>query len=169
MSRVTCFFRVTRAGPLRVRFGRSSDSDAAWALLYNAVQTGAASQYTQRERDAWAPSPTPPDTWQRTFLTGTCLVATNMVGRMQGFMTLGEDAYLDLAYVAPRQMGKGVAGFLYERIEIAARNQGFAQLSTEASHLAKPFFQRQGWQVTARQDVIRNGVALTNFRMSKTL
>lgn len=169
MTHVTCFFRWTKAGPVRVRRAHKGDGAPAWSLLYDAVHQNTSKHYTKRERDAWAPTRTPPERWETTLRNGTSLVAVGLRGRMLGFMTMGDDGYIDLAYVGPRQMGKGVADLLYRRIEKAARAKGIALLSTEASHLAKAFFFRRGWHLDARQDVIRDGVALTNFRMSKSL
>lgn len=162
-------YRWSKSGPLRLRTGQRRDAFAAWMLFYDAVHDGTARHYTARERTAWAPSRQAPDNWDKTFLRGTCIVAESLGGRLLGFMTLGEDGYLDLAYVAPKAMGRGVAGALYDRIEKQALSDGLAMLSTEASHLARSFFLRRGWHQDARQDVIRNGVALTNFRMSRAL
>lgn len=84
-------------------------------------------------------------------------------------MTLGDDGYLDFAYVSPPMMGSGLAGAIYDAIEAQARKAGMNVLSTEASHLARRFLTRRGWITDARQSVIRHGVAITNFRMSKAL
>ena len=76
-----------------------------------------------------------------------------------------DDGYLDFAYVAPDAMGQGVAKALYDAILAVAEKAGLARLTSEASHLARRFFERQGWRVVEEQSVARNGVTLTNFRM----
>ena len=88
---------------------------------------------------------------------------------MVGFMSLEPQGRIDLAYVAPRVVGSGVAWRLYQALEAEARRRGLMGLRTEASLSARPFFERQGWQVEAEQEVERDGISLRNFRMSKQL
>ncbi len=152
-----------------IRRGRPGDGPAARAVFHAAVHDGAAAHYSAAERAAWAPGPDMPADWETRLLAGTCLIAQDRLGRVTGFMTLADDGFLDYAYVLPRVMGKGVAGALYDALEQRARRAGIPTLSTEASHLAQRFLARRGWRVIARQSVIRNGVALTNFRMEKRL
>jgi putative acetyltransferase len=58
---------------------------------------------------------------------------------------------------------------LYDAAEAAARAQGIEQLFTEASELARRFFERKGFTVLERQDMILRGVPIHNYRMAKTL
>ncbi|MBK5933774.1 GNAT family acetyltransferase [Rhodovulum imhoffii] len=151
----------------RLRPARPGDGPAAYALFHAAVHEGVAHFYTVPERTAWAPAIPPPD-WETRLLEGHGLIASRM-GQMAGFMVMGADGFIDLAYVRPREMGRGVADILYAAQEAHARTLGLALLQTEASHLARRFFLRHGWRQVARQSVIRNGVTLTNFRMEKQL
>ena len=81
-------------------------------------------------------------------------------------MSLRDDGYLDLAYVLPEEMGQGTADALYDAVFKAAQTAKFSVLTTEASLLARPFFAKNGWRLDAEQEILRAGVALTNFRMS---
>jgi len=54
-------------------------------------------------------------------------------------------------------------------IWLAARAQGIQRLFTEASELARRFFERKGFTVLERQDKILRGVPIHNYRMAKTL
>jgi len=152
-----------------IRPGRPGDGPAAQAVFRAAVHRGAAGFYTLEERNAWAPPGPTPETWEARLLAGHCRVAEDAQGTLIGFMTLGNDGYLDFAYVAPEWMGKGISDALYDTIEAIARNHAMPLLSTEASHLAQRFFSRRAWHTTARQSVIRHSVAITNFRMQKPL
>lgn len=154
----------------RIRSGRKGDGPAAARLFYEAVHRGTGDRYSDRERHAWAPCPDRPEPeWEARLLSGLCLVADHGRGRLAGFMTLGHDGHLDFAYVAPDHAGTGLSDTLYTRLETEARQRGLNILTTEASHLARSFLHRHGWTTEARQSVIRNGVALTNFRMQKML
>ncbi|WP_212523630.1 GNAT family N-acetyltransferase [Actibacterium sp. MT2.3-13A] len=157
-----------RAPAVRLRPARPGDGPALAALLFEAVHAGAARHYSAEERRAWAPTPQPPAGWEPRLLEALTTVA--VIGRRPaGFTSLGEDGFLDLLYVAPRWMGRGVADRLHAALIETARRRAMPVLSTEASHLARSFLSRRGWRTTARQSVIRDGVALTNFRMERTL
>ena len=150
--------------PPHLRAAQPGDGAPAWAVVRRAVHEGAAGAYTPEQRRAWAPGPEAPPGWEAGLLAGHTVLAERR-RRMTGFMTLAGDGHLDYAYVLPEAMGTGLSDRLLDAIEAQAHALGLVVLTTEASHLARRFLVRRGWRVAARQDVIRNGVALTNFRM----
>ncbi len=142
-----------------------SDAPGCHRVFFNAVRIGAACHYDEAQRAAWAPFHTMPDTWPDKLGNHISYVAqdTDIIG----FMTLGHDGHLDLAYVAPGHMGRGVGAALYRAL-LADKQAPPGPLTTEASHLARPFFLALGWQLVAEQQIDRRGVRLTNFRMRLT-
>ncbi len=84
-------------------------------------------------------------------------------------MTLAGNGLLDLAFVSPSVQGTGVAYALYQAIEQAAGNLDLTEIHADASHLARPFFARQGWDMITEHQVKLRGEMLTNFQMSKSL
>lgn len=152
-----------------LRPARPGDGPALAAILYDAVHEGAAGHYSAEQRRAWAPArDNIAAEWEPRLLAACTTVA--MIGRRPvGFTSLGDDGFLDLLYVAPDWMGRGVADRLHAALLETAHARGMELLSTEASHLARSFLSRHGWRTTARQSVIRRGVALTNFRMELPL
>ena len=154
---------------LTVRSYAPGDAPALARIFHRAVHEGAAAHYSEAERAAW--SPRVPDTrsWELRLAEADTVVAETPGGPV-GFMSLlPARAYLDLAFVLPEVMGRGVAGALYSVLEGRARARGLTRLETEASLLAEPFFLRQGWQVLKRQQVERLGVLLSNAVMEKSL
>jgi len=137
-------------------------------IFYRSVHEGAAAAYTPAERRAWAPEQPSPAAWAAR-LQGLQVWVAARAGRPVGFMALTEAGYLDLAFVLPDERGQGTAALLYQALETAARRQGLVRLTSEASHLARPFLTRRGWHEIRRQTVRRNGVDLTNFQMEKRL
>lgn len=156
-----------RKGHVTLRPARTGDGPALAAVFHDAVQRGAACHYSDTERAAWA-SGAPSDRWEPRLLAGHTTVACHRRSPI-GFATLGPDGHLDLFYVSPDWMGKGVAQLLHADVLATARAAGMPLLTTEASHLARSFLTRQGWTTCARQSVIRHGIALTNFRMELPL
>lgn len=153
-------------GRPKLRGYGADDAAGCWNVLYHAVHEGTHGAYDARERAAWAPSATAPADWGTQLSRQYTLVAV-WRGRIVGFMAMQSDGYLDYAYVAPRFIGRGLAGRLYDAVLSQADLKDADRLSSEASHLARPFLEKRGWHVVARQSVIRRGVALTNFRMER--
>ena len=144
------------------------DADACYALFHRTVHGGTGAFYGPEQRAAWAPAMDhAPESWPERLTSGFAICATRW-GKVRGFFTMGHDGHIDFAYVALEEMGKGTAARLYEACEAEARRLGLSHMDTEASHLARRFFEKRGWQVVARQSVIREGVAIENFRMQKS-
>jgi putative acetyltransferase len=145
-----------------------NDAAAAAELYFASVRQGTDRHYDRAQRQAWAPEVPNTAVWGERLAKNITLMADDAQG-LAGFISLRHDGYLDLAFVRPDLMGKGVAKRLYLRIEQDALARGLSVLSTDASELARSFFEGQNWQVVAKQHPVRSGIRLTNYRMIKTL
>ena len=148
---------------------RAGEGDLLGQLFHRAVHEGAAPAYDAAQRAAWSPVPPQGPEWEARLTGAVTLVA--WAGKAPvGFVTLDpETGHLDLAYVAPEWKGQGVAAMLYGLLERCACKRGLAEITTDASALARRFFLKQGWQDGPRQEVTRHGVSLHNYRMAKRL
>jgi len=153
---------------VQIRPFHSRDATALYAVYVEAVHIGAADHYTHAQRLAWAPGQPMPDSWPDKLAALDTWVA-EVDGNIAGFMAVTKGGYIDLAFVRPRWMGRAVAQAVYERILERARRTGLPRLTAHASHLARRFFARNGWQVDATEIIDRNGESLTRFAMSLTL
>jgi len=139
------------------------DIPATAKVFYDAVQVGAANHYDVTQRNAWAPGIPDLKEW-RYRLDGQTVFVAERDGVVIGFMSLRSNddttGIIDLAFVAPPVMGSGVGRRLHEAIVQAARDQGLTHLTTEASLVARPFFERQGWRFVGKKPVMRGGVPL---------
>lgn len=153
---------------VRLRPYEAADAKPLADLFFAAVRDGTVGYYSEEERRAWAPSPPDTDAWHARLDGQVSWVAEDASGLL-GFMTLRDDGYIDLAYVRPDQRGQGIADLLYQRLEALARQRGLERLTSDASHLARRFFERRGWQVIATREQERKGVILVNHQMAKTL
>lgn len=77
---------------------------------------------------------------------------------------MDESGYLDRLYVRKDYQRQGIASAICVELERFAAGK---TITTHASITAKPFFQHRGYRVVRKQEVIRRGVALTNFVMKK--
>lgn len=160
--------REAVSAPVTVRPYRTSDAACLAQVFDRAVREGAASAYDDAQRAAWASAmDTPPD-WSRRLSEEITLVAERD-GQIIGFMTLGRDGFLDLAFVLPEAMGTGVAAALHDRMLAEAEGRNLTRLTTEASLIARRFFIKQGWRDLGQIDVALGGTTLTSFSMEKRL
>ena len=149
----------------QIRAFRPEDSATLSTVYFKAVRDGAKAHYTARQRRAWAPDAKAPPDWAGKLAVLDTLVA-EVDGEIAGFMACTYDGYIDLAFVHPQWMRRGVAQALYEETHFRARTRALPRLTAHASHLARAFFARNGWQIDGTERVERNGERLQRFTMS---
>jgi len=153
-----------------IRTYQRDDAAGVADVFYRSVHGVATSDYTEEQVRAWVPG-----RWdaerehQRSGDGRLVLVAAGGRGQVIAFIDLESDGHIDRLFCAPEAAGRGIASRLYEGVEAAAREQGLGRLYTEASELARRFFERKGFVVLERQDKILRGVPIHNYRMAKTL
>lgn len=161
-------YHAGAANFLRVRRFRTEDAASLAEVFDRAVREGTVGAYDADQRAAWASALDAPPDWCRRLSEEITLVAERD-GQLVGFMTLGRDGFLDLAFVLPEAMGTGVAAAVHDRMLAEAEARNLSRLTTEASHLARRFFIKQGWQELGEVKVSLGGINLTSFSMEKRL
>ncbi|MCV2869748.1 GNAT family N-acetyltransferase [Defluviimonas sp. WL0002] len=151
-----------------VRAYRPEDRAAKARVFFRAVHEGAAQFYDPAQRAAWAPSPEPDWNEPDRQMDQWCWVAETD-GALTGFMSLERDGYLDMAFVVPEAMGTGVAQALYRTLEDHARQNGLRRLTVRASHLARHFFEKQGWTIDRFEAFPLADQVFDTFQMSLDL
>lgn len=136
-------------------------------IFFCAVYDGTRAHYTFNQRRAWAGDAIEAARWQEAAeMTG---FVAQIDDEPVGFMTIDDAGHIEFAFVLPSVAGTGIGRKLYEAVEAKARAAGATTLTVEASEVAKPFFERQGWTALFRQSVVRRNVTLTNHKMEKAL
>lgn len=139
-------------------------------VFFRSVRQVALSDYTAAQVGAWAPEcPTGEQMNEAASDGRLTLVAASEHDRVVAYIDLERDGHIDHLFCAPEAAGHGIASRLYEAVETAARKQGIRRLFTEASELARRVFERKGFVVLERQDMVLHGVPIHNYRMAKDL
>lgn len=149
------------ASGVQLRPYRSGDLGQMAELFYETVHTVNAKDYTRGQLDAWATGEIDRAAWDRSFLTHRTLVAV-MGEKIVGFGDMDASGYLDRIYVHKDFQGQGIGTALCDALETDGRH-----FTTHASITARLFFERRGYRVLRAQQVVRRGVALTNYVMEK--
>ena len=144
-----------------VRVYQAADAQALARLFYETVHS--VTDYTEAQKNAWAPQIPDDDSWNNMFQTSCTLVAEEK-GQILGFGNMDKSGYLDLLYVHPACQRRGIATAICDGLEKASKAPVF---TTHASITARPFFENRGYRVIKEQQVERKGIWLTNFIMKK--
>ncbi|MDF1727425.1 MAG: GNAT family N-acetyltransferase [Sulfitobacter sp.] len=149
-----------------MRAADGSEDAALAALMFAAIHEGP-SLYDAAQRRAWLPQPHGGPGWQDRLAAQDVWVA-RAGESLQGFVTLKGD-YIDLAFVAPQQQGRGLFAMIYPPLEKVARRRGLTRLTTHASRMAQPAFRGQGFSVIAHEEISQAGQTLPRAEMEKLL
>ncbi|WP_461163512.1 GNAT family N-acetyltransferase [Arthrobacter sp. R4-81] len=153
---------------ITLRRYESRDAAATQDIFYRAVHVTASSSYSPEQIAVWAPEDIDVESWGRKQTTRNGVVA-EVDGEVAGFSDVDAQGYIDMMFVAPEHGRTGVGTALMSSIFVEASRRGANSLSTNASEAAKKFFEKQGFTVGEHRRILRDGVILTNYAMSRQL
>ncbi|MGN0613013.1 MAG: GNAT family N-acetyltransferase [Porcipelethomonas sp.] len=146
-----------------IRKYEASDCEQLAELFYQTVHTVNADDYTSEQLDVWADGNVDLKEWNKSFLAHNTVVCI-MNGAIVGFGDIDNTGYLDRLFVHKDYQKQGVASAICDELEQAVTGH---KIITHASITAKPFFEQRGYKTLKKQQVIRNGISLTNYVMMK--
>lgn len=147
------------------RLAKPDDLSEVIQLFRESIETLTRDTYTSAQRNAWQSGSKDHDKWLKRIKHQHFLLA-KVQGMLAGFGSMEGD-YVDLLYVHPDFSGKGVAHHIYEKLEAVAKQNSYDLLKTDASKVARPFFERQGFRVQWENQIHLDGQILVNYRMVK--
>ena len=138
------------------------------ANVYRAAVNELASRdYDAAQRQAWQAQADDANFIER-LAEGVTIVADHH-GTPVAFAQLHPANHLRMMYVDPEWAGLGIATLLYQYLEDEARILGSSELTTDASHTAKRFFESVGFKTLEEEVVVLDGVSLARTKMEKKL
>ncbi|KPF52370.1 hypothetical protein IP65_16575 [Novosphingobium sp. AAP1] len=152
-----------------IRKFEPNDADALATLFHATVHQVGIRDYSSEQVAAWSPSKPAVDRYLRQAEGMTILVAVDDHGVIAGYGILEPSGHIDHLYCRPDVVGTGVGSAIFTAMEETARKAGISCLFTEASEAARRLFERRGFKLDARNDFTINGVAIHNYRMSKSI
>ncbi|MGU3493215.1 N-acetyltransferase family protein [Xanthobacteraceae bacterium A53D] len=123
--------------------------------------------YDDDQQEAWAEAADDEEEFATRLTEQLTLVATRE-GEPVGFVSVKDNASIDLLYVRPDVAGEGVATLLCDAAEKLAQARGAKSLKADASDTALGFFQKRGYVPMSRNTVPRGDVWLGNTSVEKT-
>lgn len=151
---------------MRIRKYQPSDAPELRRLFFDTVHQINIRDYSPEQVAAWAPENYDIAAWQNRLKANDPWVCESD-GIVVGFADLQSTGYIDQFYVHHLWQGRGVGRQLMTTLLAAAKQQQIAQLWSNVSITAKPFFTHFGFVIAAQQQVAISGISFTNFRMTK--
>lgn len=150
---------------MQLRKYKSTDCAQMAQLFYDTVHSVNAADYTGQQLHAWAPDIPNLTAWDSSFSSHYSIVAVDGE-TILGFGDIHPSGYLDRLFVHKNHQRQGIATAICDNLEQAV---SVFRITVAASITARPFFEKRGYQILLEQQVQRNGVVLTNYKMEKIL
>ena len=146
-----------------IRPATADDAAALAELFRRAVKHISNSHYSEQEKNAWLQGADDAEFWQQRIGGGNVRVATHN-GRVLGFIEYQpEQSHLNCLYTDPHHQRQGIATALLNAV-LPSTDSG-KTITVDASKAALAFFQKQGFVRQHENQIPRNGLVLTNYRM----
>jgi putative acetyltransferase len=152
-----------------LRACRPSDAERLAQLYRRSVSHYGPAAYSSAQVHAWAASISEEKIAARIGDGRHVLVAVDATDDILGWGDLEADGHIDFLYSAPEAQGRRVGTMLYDGLEKHAIAAAMPKLTVEASELARPLFERRGFALLRRNDLLVGGVPIHNFSMEKKL
>lgn len=138
------------------------------ALYRDSVHVLGPSAYDPAQVEAWARLPDNLEEFKIQLANGTTVVAEDD-GLICAFGQLYPGNHIALLYCGSQYARQGYGTAVYEHLERVASQSGSRILYTEASRVARRFFESKGFHVVDVEHVIRHEIELERFKMKKLL
>lgn len=160
--------KKTKQENITIRRGQSNDLPAIQNLFVETIKSVCIADYNEEQIKVWVSSVDNKPRWDDIMSNQVILIA-QIDNKIVGFSSLKNGKYIDLLYVHKDYQGQGIAFKLYLAIEEQAIQFNQKELISDVSKTAKPFFEKIGFVVVKEQNVLRQNIELTNFKMAKQL
>ena len=148
------------------RKGKLDDLTEMQNLFVNTITAICKADYDSNQIAVWASGIDNKQRWHD-ILTNQFVIVTQHADKIVGFATLDNGNYIDLFYVHKDHQRQGIAQRLLDDIEAEARRLKQTTLTSDVSKTARPFFEKNEFNVLREQNILLKNVSLTNYKMTK--
>lgn len=160
-----------------IRLFLPGDAPALTAITVSAIRRIGLRHYSREQVKAWAARHPSPERFVERAEAGAVILVATAAATPIAYALIDEDeagdAHLDMLYCHHHHTRQGITDELLALADEAAQAHGSRRIYTEASELARPAFERAGYQVRHRRDFEIDGedgpVPIHNFAMEKHL
>lgn len=152
---------------LRIRRYQRGEEPRLFAVHHSAIHRIACRDYSPEQLHAWAPAELDTGHWENRIRRINPFVA-ELHGEIVGYADLQAAGYIDHFFVSGNHPRVGIGSLLMNHLLAEARTLGLAEITSDVSRTAQPFFEKFGFSVVEyRQPEVR-GVVIPNALMRRT-
>ncbi len=153
---------------MQIREFRVGDESALHAVFHSSIHLLACADYTPEQIDAWAPEKMDQVMWAKRMREIKPFVL-ELQGQVVAYADVQANGYIDHFFVSGMHSRRGIGTLLMAHLHFVARNLGIAELTSDVSRTAQPFFERCGFEVVELKFPVRRGVLIPNALMRKVM
>jgi putative acetyltransferase len=137
-------------------------------LFVATIKSVCQKEYNKQQIEVWTSGVNNTERWIEVIEKQFVLLAL-IENKIVGYGTLKDSNYIDFFYIHKDFQRQGIANNLLTRLELEAKKRSSKTITSDISITAKPFFEKKGFIVKAKQKNIKSGVELINYKMEKNL
>ena len=145
-----------------------ADTPILAAIFVASIGELTGDDYSETQQAAWASAADDEAAFGKRLAAQLTLIAT-LQNSPVGFASLKGADHIDLLYVHPSAVLRGVAAMLCDALEKLAGARGAKSLTVDASDNAQEVFLKRGYVATRRSTITMGDEWLANTAMTKTL
>lgn len=158
---------------LILKFDASHATSVA-QLFHDAVSDIDDRFYNKSQLSAWSKAPRSGRHWlQQLKKTQAWVMLDDRGVEVIGFINCEtgfvDRGYIEHLYIAPKYQGKGYGALLYQHLERWALANEYPELSTHASKLSKPMFEKFGFSLVGKVYQQKSAQRILGYEMQKPL
>lgn len=151
-----------------IRRFRSGEEPALFDVYYSAIHLVAKHDYNAVQINAWAPRDLDQALWMRKIQSIKPFVA-ELGGKLVGYADVQSSGYIDHFFVSGYHPRQGIGTRLMAALHEEAARIGLAELTSDVSRTAQPFFEKSGFSIIEQRVPELRGVIIPNALMRKRL
>jgi putative acetyltransferase len=137
-------------------------------LFVATIKSVCQKEYNEQQIEVWTSGVNNTERWIEVIEKQFVLLAL-IENKIVGYGTLKDANYIDFFYIHKDFQRQGIADKLLTLLELEAKKRSSKTITSDISITAKPFFEKKGFVVKAKQKNIKSGVELINYKMEKNL
>ena len=150
-----------------IRNYEHGDHEEIAKIFPEAIHQIASEYYTEEQCLAWSEKEPNPLHWEKRCAKKKPFVYL-IKGAVVGFIELDPDGHIDCLYVHPNAKRKGIASALIQHVLGVCNEQRIETIYVEASLCARPVFEKIGFKVVEKQEIMIKEETLINYRMERS-
>lgn len=153
---------------LRIEEATIADFPIIKELFYETITTVCTDDYSPEQIQLWSSSIKDEERWKEKIRTQYFIkVLSNDV--VVGMGSLENGNYIDVIYVHKDHQRKGIAQFLLNHLIQTAKENNYGSIHSDVSFTAWPFFEKNGFQKSKMNRIIKDGVEINNYKVGRAL